>query len=401
MRTSPTSPDRRSPNLRPSPRRAVLVLALVLAAGAWPGRAAAQSIRPWTPPAADTLRQLAAEARVAFRASRGDTATGPNFTGYDLSSRIARRLVRSLGRQNLVQAPAIAGVMDSLGLDTDVVVDAELPAFVLVMVRNPFQRTAHAVGFLYWYRGAELRQQGVVFRGGVDPRMRVWYTGRNSGPYLWGVLDGVRDEPGVRRFTLLELTPTGGAWNAVQYEGAGPHFAPVNDVAFADLDRDGVPELVGWGPAPDDSLFAVCAGCPRVLAEQTWVLRGNRYVLEESRLVPTAWANFTLFIRLLRDGNREQAARLVADPSLVDEALRLGWGGGAGRGLWTVELVENDAAWPRFVAVRFAGAPGRPLYNIHFTQRDGRWIVERWAIPRRSGSPDLQVTPGAPPRSGR
>uniref|UniRef100_A0A832ML47 Uncharacterized protein n=1 Tax=Eiseniibacteriota bacterium TaxID=2212470 RepID=A0A832ML47_UNCEI len=378
----------------PAPVLAGLLCGAALVLGAADARA--QLLRPWTPPAADTLQRLAADARVAFRANRGDSATGPNFTGYDLSSRIARRLVRSLGRHNLLQAPAIEAVMDSLGLDTDVAIDAALPNFVLVMVRNPFLRPAHAVGFLYWYRGAELLQQGVVFRGGLDPVMRVWFTGRPSAPYLWAVLDGVRDEPNTRRFTLLELGASGGAWNAVQYEGAGPDFGPVHEVTFADVNRDGVPEMVAWGPSPADSLFEFCPACPGLIAEQTWVLRGNRFGLEESRLVPSALANFTLFIRMLREGNRAGAARLLEDPALVDEAIGLGWGKGAGRGLWNVEMVENESPWPRFIQVRFGGAPGRPLYNVHFGQKDGRWVIRRWGVPRRGGTPEQQVTPGAP-----
>jgi hypothetical protein len=381
-----------------SPVAAALVVALAIAACATP--APAQLVRPWTPPAADSLARLAAEARVAFRANRGDSVTGPNFAGYDLSSRIARRLVAALGPEHLRQAPAIESVMDSLGLDTDVRVDERIADFVLVMIRNPHLRTAHAVGFLYWFRDRELREQGVVFRGGVDPSMRVWYTGRNSGPYLWAILDGVRGEPDTRRLTLLELVPSGAAWNAVQHEGTGPGFGPVHAVEFADVNRDGAPELVAWGPAPADSLFEFCPTCPGLIAEQTWTLRGSRYGPEESRLMPTALATFTLFVRLLREGNREQAARLVTDPALVDEAIAMGWNRGlAKRGLFTVEVAEEQP-WPRFIGVRFRDRPGRPIVNVHFAQRDGRWILRRFAMPARGGPPGEGVTPGPPPRRG-
>src|SRR5262245_10907740 len=88
--------------------------------------AAAQSsraIRPWTPPAADSVVSWAAEARTRFQSPRGDSATGPNQRAYDLVGKIGRRLLFSVGRTHWIQAPAVGPILDSLALDTDVVID--------------------------------------------------------------------------------------------------------------------------------------------------------------------------------------------------------------------------------------------------------------------------------------
>jgi hypothetical protein len=83
--------------------------------------------------------------------------------------RFARRMLRAMGPRDLLQAHAIVPVLDSLGLDVDVAVDPAQPTFALVMVRNPFRFTAHAIGFLYWTKVEDFRMQGAEFQGGNGP----------------------------------------------------------------------------------------------------------------------------------------------------------------------------------------------------------------------------------------
>ena len=80
--------------------------------------ARAQSVRPWIPPGADSLVHWAAEAKVRFRENAGDTVGGTNYRAYELVGTMGRRLVRSLGKQGVLQAPAIEGAR-IVGLDTD------------------------------------------------------------------------------------------------------------------------------------------------------------------------------------------------------------------------------------------------------------------------------------------
>src|SRR5439155_22348959 len=117
-------------------------------------------------------------------------------------------------------------VLDSLGLDTEVAIDPALPGFVLLVAHNPFRATAGSIGFLYWYRGADLRMQGVVVRGGRAPKMRVWYTAKEDGPYEWAIVDhgGADDHMNL---LLLRLNAEGYFWTMVQYEGVGPDLGGV------------------------------------------------------------------------------------------------------------------------------------------------------------------------------
>ena len=163
--------------MNPTPRGPSRVARL--AAAAWLGCALvlcvppahAQPVRPWVPATADSLVAWSAEARARFRANAGDSLGGSNLEAYELVGRMGRRLLRSLGPEHTLQAEAIEAVLDSLGLDTEVAIDPKQPKFVLLVARNPFRADAQAVGYLYWYRGLDLRMQGVGLHGGHQPRM--------------------------------------------------------------------------------------------------------------------------------------------------------------------------------------------------------------------------------------
>ena len=359
-------------------RRLLVPLALVLAFAAGARPAVAQRlIKPWVPPNADTLIAMAAEARVSFRANRGDSVLGPNLHAYSIVQQMATRLIASLGPNQLLQTHAVEVVLDSLGMDTAVTYDPSEPNFMELMVNNPFQPTAPAIGFLYWYRGNELRSQGAVYPGGREPRMRVWWTGDPEAPYRCAIVETGRGDTLQWGVTVLELAGSGQSWQAIQWPGHGPDLSDAREVQFADIQRDKAPELVVWRHAEPDSLFEFCRTCAQLLTEQIYVGRGQGFELHDSRLVPSPLSTWVLFIDLLRKQNRAGAARLLVNPAKVDEAIRLGWATGRRRGLWSVEYGESDP-WPRWLAIRNTAAPGKPLYAVHFVQRDSRWVINDW-----------------------
>lgn len=365
-----------------------------------PARAHAEVLKPWTPPGADSLLILAAQSKQGFRRAAGDSVGGGNFAAYELVGRMARRLLGSLGRANVAQAGAVEPVLDSLGLDTDVVIDPQSPNFVLVMVRNPFRLTADAVGFLYWYRGADLRMQGLMFRGSRNPRMRVWWTGQREAPYEWGILDETRGTPPRFGLGLLRLSAEGYFWNLIQYENNGPDLGTPGEAVWADLNRDGVPEVVSWNEVEADSMFALCSGCPKLIEERIFTDRPEGFVPHDSRVLPSPFASFTLFIKLLQDRNRIAAMKLLVHPEKIDEAIALGWGTRRGRGTWTIEYGEPDVPWPQWLAIRFRGAAGDKRLIFHFTLKDGRWVIRDW-IPVVSNDPPaphegIRVVPSRP-----
>jgi hypothetical protein len=371
--------------------------------------AAAQPIRPWTPPSSDSLLAWAAEARTRFQSNAGDSIGGENFKAYELVGRIGRRMLVALGRTHMLQAHAIEPAIDSLGLDTEVTIDPDLPSFALLMVHNPFRPSAGAVAWLFWYRQTDLRVQGVQFRGGREPRMKVWWTGAPDAPYEWAVLDRVPGKEGYN-FTLFRLAAEGYYWRADQYEGVGPDLGDVLEAGLLDVNRDGRPELLAWAKAAPDSLFEACSSCPSLLTERLYTSSAAGFELDDSRLVPTAYSTFVLFIRLLHQHNGAAASRVLEDPTRLERAVALGWGGGEGRGLWKLEYVDPDRPWPHWLAVKLRGPKGEQRWIVHFTQKEGRWVIRDWqsneprGASRRapSASPDSATSRrGARPVGGR
>ena len=272
MRSSPsTSPSGRA-------RLAVLAVGLFSFAAFTAHPAEAQRVHPWSPPGADSLLAWSAEAKTLFQLNRGDSVTGGNYRAYELVGAMGRRLFRALGKENMAQAQAIEAVLDSLGLDSDVATDPTLPTFVLLMVRNPYQPSANAVGFVYWFRQDDLRMQGVVFRGGMDPRVRVWWTGRNAEPYEWGIVDRTRGA-GDLGLILLRLDPGGSYWTIGQYAGRGQDLGGSGEADWVDANEDGQPELLTWMRASADSMFEECGGCPKLITERLFVEHDNGFEL--------------------------------------------------------------------------------------------------------------------------
>jgi len=359
------------------PLPAALLASLILLV---PGPSRAQSraqpgFKPWTPPNADTLLTWATEARVRFQSNSGDTVGGSNYAAYEMVGRMGEYLLRSMGRSRMVQAYAVETILDSLGLDTDLSFDPDLPYFALLVVHNPFSRTAASVGYLYWYRQDELKVQGLLFYGGRDPKSRVWWTSDTAAPYAWGILDQSITNPPTVGLTYLKLEPKGNYWDLIQFAADTLNLGGPGRGEWTDINRDGVPEVVVWVRGDLDSTFEACSACPQTLVERTFVERRDGFQIEESRLLPTSFANLVQFVRLLQEGQRAGASRLVANPALVEKALQWGWGR-RGNGLFRYEYGEPDERWPRWMAFSHRGADGKKTtYVIRFGHADGRWII--------------------------
>src|SRR5438067_9395652 len=95
----------------------------------------------WMPPA-DSTRIWRDWIQAGFQRAASDSAGGDNYLPYQIAGRAARRMLVRMNRDvDLLEAPAIAPVLDSIGCEADVAVDPAQPAFALVMVRNPWRRT--------------------------------------------------------------------------------------------------------------------------------------------------------------------------------------------------------------------------------------------------------------------
>jgi hypothetical protein len=342
---------------------------------------------PWIPAGTDSTRARALRAHAEFKLATLDTIDDVTFHPYEKVALIAHDMLVSLGRDHMNQAAALEGALHDLGFQTALRSDPSQPGFVLLMVRNPYRPSAAAIGYVFWWQGDRLRQQGTYFRRGFDPRFRVWWTGSGDWPYVCAIVDhGVaRDErPG---FLVLHLASDASHWSVVQYPGNGPDLEVGEEPAWEDINGDGRPELLTWLRIPSDSLFTECAGCTGLLRERVFTLHGDHFEPEDSRAVPTTYAQFQRFVRLLTDRHTTAARALVARASVLDSALAFGWGQDRRAGAWHLDTAENGQLWPRWIVVRQTRAKGRPLYAVHFALQGERWVIVN-ILPERNYGPD-------------
>ncbi len=373
--------------------RAFALVVALLACSALP--AEAQVVRPWTPAGMDSVVMLASSAKLRFQRANGDSVGGYNYEAYELVGQAGRRLLRQLGRAHSLQAPAIEATLDSLGLDTDVVIDLQQPGTVLLMVRNPYKPSADAIGYLLWFRGPDLRMQGASFPPNIRARLHTWWTGRPTFPYSAGVIYEARGKTPHFGFKYFRMSPDGYFWNLIQYEGHGPELGVPGEALFADINHDGRPELLSYTAFEPDSFLSIPATGPAILNEWVYTERPEGFVLHDARTLPGPTSTLRLFALLLMDKRYDSARQLLADPSKLDQALANGWGSTRAKGSWAVEYAEPDQAWPEWLELRLKGDRETKRWIFHFTIRDGRWIIRDWLPVESKVPPAPASTPGA------
>ena len=337
--------------------------------------------------ALDTVRETAkAQALSLWEASGTAIAAG---------TLEARRLLRRLGRDRMMLAPSIETTLDSLGLDTDVVQDPTLPSVVLVLVRNPWRLKMASVGYMLWYRGVDLRMQGVSFPPAVQPVLRSWWTGQPSSPYAAAVLYRQRGTAASQGFKYLRMAPDGYYWELAQYEGNGPDLGDCGDAVFCDANHDGLPELLAYSFAPQDSILRVEGAVQPLLREVLYTERGRAFVAHDARILPGPLATLRLYLSLLRQGNREQAAKLLLQPDVLELTLAAGWAGTRSPREFVVERQEENTAWPEWLGVRVLTRDGvTRRWNVHFMLQEGRWLIQDCIA---VGEPPVDTPPSPSP----
>jgi hypothetical protein len=123
--------------------------------------------------------------------------------------------------------------------------------------------------------------------------------------------------------------------------------------------------------------FDECATCPHVYQIRRFHWRPDGFVRTEDRVVPSPYSTFVLFIAALGADDRETAARLVADPSLVDRARRLDWG--RSLGTWRLAPETDESAGQM---VFFRGK--QEAYRVQFANQDDAWVISGFDPTARS-----------------
>ena len=351
------------------------MLALLLLSPHHPAPASAAVIQPWSPPG-DSLTRLAHSARLRFQRQAGDSVGGDNYDGYEIVGDMGRHLVAALGKDHWEQATALQATLDSMGLDVEVRVDPQMRDMVFMLVRNPFKRSSDGVGYLYWLRGDQWRMQGASYPPAQDVSVRFWYRGDPEIPYEAVTIYRMRQGNRVA-MRLYRLNGEGVLWDLVQYEGNAPDLGSSTTTAFADINHDGLPEIVAYEVVQPDTFLSIASDAPQLVQEYIYTERPEGFVLHDLRQVPGPSDVVNLFATLLVRHEDDLARRLLMRPAQLDSALALGWGQSHARGAFTIEYGESRP-WPEWLELKIRQYKGYGHWLFRFWIKDGRWVIKEW-----------------------
>ena len=178
---------------------------------------------------------------------------------------------------------------------------------------------------------------------------------------LWGKRVGGGQQPIV----MVWRHAPGGRWDLAQTLGADS-LGGTGAGEFESSDNDAELVTRTFRPTP---YFDECATCPHVFHERRFDWTAAGFQRLEDRLIPSPYATFTAFIAALVSDDRQHAAELAVDPSLIEFARRLDWQIPT-RGRWRVAPATDESA---ITMVFFRGQS--EAFRVTFESRDSQFVI--------------------------
>ena len=356
---------------------------------------------PWKPAGLDSLRLWGLEARTRLDQTTVDSLGANEIAAYTLMDRMTSRYFSALGASGMRGAPGLLALTDSLKLDVEIEQDPDLPQFAVVTYFNPKFAGYACWTTLFWWKGADLEQQNVLFPGGRRIEMKVWWTGNELGPYEMALVSHARaGNPRLGAFSMLRMSKNADFWGAVQTGKKTIDLGGPGVSKFVDLDNDGVPELVHWTDAELDDRFVKDRNLPTVLSERTWRRTDEGFQLLDRRTVPTPFATFVLFQRALSNGQAELARSLTSTAAVYTKATTLKLGTYSAKGSWRASEPAPGVRWEDSIRFQY-GTPTRldKGIEVRMKQVEGHWLVD--ALTPLSLGPEGAPAPKPVPAPGK
>jgi hypothetical protein len=284
---------------------------------------------------------------------------------------LSARVVRS----RLAAAPEGAwedrarSLLDSLGVASEVA-GSEHAAVVNLFSRSEAEGSSWP--YFFWSEAGDVRLQLLEGRGMrlLDATVREFPNGVAGDSSQLAVLWGRRASAGQQPLLLTWRHARGGRWDLAQTLGPDS------------LGGTGSGQFVGQDLITKTfratQWFDECATCPHVYHERHFRWESQGFVRDDDRMVPSPYATFTAFVSALVAGDRNEAEKYVADPSLVEFARRYEWHDPA-LGRWR-SAPGTEANAPEMVFFR-----GRSdAFHVTFQARGGGWVVLGFEATTRS-----------------
>lgn len=343
-------------------KRAGLVLALVLAAGAIASVQSCERRTQLMPASSDSSKARPDSFAVFARRASERWEAGVYDEAAGMSARVVREALAA--RPNAPWVERTRGVLDSLGIA------AEVAGSDQAEVMNLFSRTdpqGESWPFLLWHDQGSPRFQSVDGHGLHLMDVAARGFGANSAPgesaqaaVLWGrrVGGGQQPEAMVWRYSH-------GRWDLLQTLG-GDSLGGTGTGEFASTDSMQQLTVRTYRPTP---YFDECSTCPHVFRERRFSWGRTGFTRLDQHAVPSPYSTFTAFIAAITLDDRDRASTLVVDRSLIDFARRFEWHL-PNRGRWRVAPATDESA-VEMVFLRGA----HDAYRVRFESQDGDWLI--------------------------
>jgi len=278
--------------------------------------------------------------------------------GAALSARVVRSRLRASPEGSWPDHAR--ALLDSLGIA------CEVNGSDHAAVVNLFSRSEAEGGswpYFFWSENNDVRMQALEGRDMrlLDVAVRGFVDGAASDSARLAVLWGRRAAAGQQPLLLTWRHARGGRWDLEQTLGPDS------------LGGTGTGQFVNGDVVTktfrSTQWFDECPTCPHVLHERRFLWEPQGFVRDDDRIVPSPYATFTSFVAALVAGDRDEAQKYVADPSLVEFARRYEWHDPA-LGRWRI-APGTEANAPEMVFFR-----GRSdAFHVTFQSRGGGWVI--------------------------
>jgi len=311
---------------------------------------------------ADSTASVPADSNAIYVQLAQDRWSDPDggAEAADVAARVVLQTLRNQPDQPM--ADRTRELIDSLAFGAETAGNRDLVVANFFARSNP---TAGSYPYLFWRDGGATRYQALDAAGmrlggalqdpsDATPGARVAVLFNRLGPN------------GPQPFAFVWQRPADAAsWRLAQSLGPDS-LGVVGSAKFVESGSDGA-VMVSRATLPARG-FDECATCPHIyrLRNFRWGAPGLVVASEETEKSP--YYAFVQLIQALTAANHDEAARWVADPSLLDAALASGWG--VVKGKW--RLAPGSSPNARDLLL-FRG--NQEAYRVHFSPSGDGWVM--------------------------
>ena len=241
--------------------------------------------------------------------------------------------------------------------------------------------------FIAWRSGGQwqLQYMNPLFRAGSDYRIGAWLPTSVQMPAREAVVP-----EGVRLGIITSAANCGSAPHAsflllaldrdfwrILWDAQNSEIAELAHTEVQFL-GEGIDSIAVKGSSwnlhdPQRGIFHESNAGPHRYFNETWILKGEEYVLAEKRVQPSVYNTLVEFIYRLSTGDETGAATLLTDPTLLEKAKTLGLVQNPLGQEWSISLDRNAECCGPIRILK--GLSQRVAAAVWFSHQGEDWLI--------------------------